>query len=484
MDFTIQEGQFQTFVPRSIPDDQLGLGVAKIDPKCSFRPPSATRFAPVLSSLLGFYLVAPRTRRFWGLIGAVALFGADPAEADLWKEIRDGAHVATSFLREWYESYQLGEVNESEVPEMPVQLSGIARLTLHDRVGLAFDEDTPSISTVDWMAFTPEGTLLIIDYQGNQALEFDPTDGEYIRSFGARGNGPGEYGTPRSLAVDPSGQVYLLDSAYGKIIRYSRRGEYLSQTDLFRGSSLVAGRNGEIYSVRLNSRDILEVEQVDPRTWESVFREPVSNSQQRFVSARMIHYSVLRYSPSRHRLYFLGPNDFSVKEIDAETGEILSQFGYRPEKFLPLPERYHGINRGSRLELGELKAKEMSYLESMTILRDQFLLVCHRHPSSSANAWEGIVYDLGTSDPIQAYAFSDTLRGRSIEAHALGHLLGGATALRGEGVSGAMVYRVRHGDIAEWKGFLYVWEEPDRDVVEATNGALFIHEFDLSVHEN
>lgn len=68
---------------------------------------------------------------------------------------------------------------------------------------LAFDEDTPGVGMVFWMNFSPEGTLLITDGAIAQALEFSRTDGQYIRSFGRRGNGPGEYSSAAAMAVDP-----------------------------------------------------------------------------------------------------------------------------------------------------------------------------------------------------------------------------------------------------------------------------------------
>jgi hypothetical protein len=366
---------------------------------------------------------------------------AQPADAGLWDAVK-----------EWYTAFQLGEVDEASIPQKPVELVGEVSLLLKDQVELAFDEDTPGIGTVHWMDFSPEGTILIADFRGKQALEFSFPDGRYIRSFGRQGNGPGEYGSPKNMAIDPQGQVYLLDGAFGQILRYDRQGRYSDRRVFYKGSSILTGRGGEIFLLKKNQMNIVEVQRLDPDTWEDLYRTPVSTDQKRLISYRL--RSQLCYSATRHRLYFVGPNDYLVTELDADTGEILSRFGYRPEKYRSLPKRYHGTTRGSKEEVGELMRKWMSYLISMELLYDRYLLVCHRHPDViDPSAWDGIVYDLKTSNPIESYVFRAIIKGIPMP-------------------DGRTRYRERAGEIADRDGLMYMWEEPAAEVAEMSNGTI------------
>jgi len=57
-------------------------------------------------------------------------------------------------------------------------------------------------------AFAPDGTLFIC---ARDKIEvFDPR-GTFVKSFGARGTGNGEFNTPRSVALSEEGSLYVVD---------------------------------------------------------------------------------------------------------------------------------------------------------------------------------------------------------------------------------------------------------------------------------
>ena len=122
------------------------------------------------------------------------------------------------------------ELNEGSIPETPVEYAGEVGLELQRKVEIPFDEETPGIGEVQWMGFSSEGTLLLTDFTARQAHEFSLDDGRYIRSFGRRGSGPGEYMSAANMAVDPQGRVYLFDSTQSQILRYDRQGRFLDKT--------------------------------------------------------------------------------------------------------------------------------------------------------------------------------------------------------------------------------------------------------------
>ena len=359
-----------------------------------------------------------------------------PVEAGLW-----------DVIKEWYASFRLGEVDEARIPETPVEHVGEVGLNFLGTVELAFDEDTPGIGRVYWMGFSPEGTLLLTDVVSMEAHEFSSTDGQYIRAFGRKGQGPGEYGFARNMAVDPQSRVYLLDFVWGRILRYDRQGQYLNQMRSFHTSRILTGRGGEVFVLKSNQMKIMELQRLDPETWEVVYRTPLSTDKQRFITRRMPLFSQICYSNKTHRLYFLGPNDYLVKEINAETGEVVRQFGHRPKGFVPLPTRYHGITRGTRKDRDEL---EMTHLKSMTLIQDRYLMVSHESPYPTR--W--VIYDLTLSTGIEAYDFNSAAKERLEALHA----------------------GIPWNSIAAWQDRLYIWTEPSPEVAETANGTVETYE--------
>lgn len=399
-----------------------------------FRPQDAPKRRPRHAGRLATLLTA----------GVLAIGPtAEPAEAGLW----DG-------VKEWYTSFQLGEVDETSVPQTPVEYAGEVGLTFLGQVELAFDEDTPGVGMVFWMNFSPEGTLLITDGTVDQALEFNRTDGQHIRSFGRRGNGPGEYSSARAMAVDPQGRVYLLDASFGQILRYDRQGDYLDRTRLLSVGRILTGHGGEVFLVKTNPMRILEVQRFDPETWEILYRTPVSTDKQRFISLRMNGYVQMCYSATRHRLYYLGPNDYLIKEINADTGAIIRQFGQHPEGFIPLPKRYQSLWRGSLADMNEL---EMTSVKSMTLIEDRYLFVSHAHQTlevkKGVSPLRWVLYDLTSPDRIESYGFNGT---------AVEHL---------ESFSNIIPWN----SVAAWQDRLYIWRAPSEKRAETSNGTVEIY---------
>lgn len=351
------------------------------------------------------------------------------------------------------------QLDESSIPQVPVEYAGQVELVQCDQLDLAFDEETPGIGRMYWMGFSPEGTLLITDVINPKALEFSFKDGRYIRSFGRRGKGPGEYLSARSMAIDPQGRVYLLDTTGDQIIMYDRQGQYIDRNQSLttsRTSQLTIGPKGELFVLERNSLNTLEAHRLDPETYEMLYRTPLSTEKQRFISFRMSSIARLRYNKTLHRLYYLGPNDYLVKEIDAKTGTIVRQFGSRPKGFVPLPERYHSIERGS---IQDMTTLEMSQLSGMFLIQDRYLLVCHLHPGNAAFAKrvEGIIYDLKAPDLIRSYVFKPPTKG---------------TSLPGGGVA----YTSMENRVTAWQGRLYFWMPPSLEESEKSNGRVEVYE--------
>jgi len=77
--------------------------------------------------------------------------------------------------------------------------------------------------------------------------------GNHIRDIGGQGVGPGEFVSPRSIAVDPGdGTIYVRDGRLGRIIRFTPDGEPIDTWPLMAGIStgtqMVISADGSVYT--------------------------------------------------------------------------------------------------------------------------------------------------------------------------------------------------------------------------------------------
>ncbi|MDE2887281.1 MAG: hypothetical protein OXR72_03645 [Gemmatimonadota bacterium] len=342
-----------------------------------------------------------------------------------------------------------GVSDDERIPEKQLRYAGKVALELRETFEFGFDQDTPVIGRVDWMGISPEGTLMVTDFESDQAHEINYRDNKYIRSFGRPGRGPGEHWSAESMSIDPVGRVYLLDGVQGQIHRYDRKGRFLDRTESIGVSKIHADRKGEVFSLRVDPTSlIMELQRRDPATWGVLSSTPLSNRKQSFVSIRMRKFARLCYNASLQVFYYLGPNDYMVKEIDAVTGEITAKFGRRPNGFVALPDRYHDIGRGTYEDLQEVR---ITLVGSMTLVEDRYLFVSYDHPESPVREW--VVYMVNPSGPFDVFDLDEEWSLR----------------LQFSGGHG----RVRMGAITAAQESIYIWRPPHyNEVAENSNGTL------------
>lgn len=119
-------------------------------------------------------------------------------------------------------------VDSAGVPmiQLAAPLSALAgpRLTL-DRVGVVGTEGSGTeLFRVASARFLPSGALAIGNAGSGEVLIVDP-DGQVVRRFGGRGEGPGEFSTITSLHVDEAGQLVVFDDMQGRLTRFDSAGE-------------------------------------------------------------------------------------------------------------------------------------------------------------------------------------------------------------------------------------------------------------------
>lgn len=66
------------------------------------------------------------------------------------------------------------------------------------------------------VAFTPSGDILVADWEGKRVAVFSSDGSSLSRTFGCRGNAPGQFTGPAALAMQ-GGQLYVLDENTARV---------------------------------------------------------------------------------------------------------------------------------------------------------------------------------------------------------------------------------------------------------------------------
>jgi len=79
------------------------------------------------------------------------------------------------------------------------------------------------------VAFDKNGNTFISDGYINSRVAKVDKDGNWVKSWGDRGKGPGQFNTPHSIATDAQGNVYVADRGNHRIQVFDGDGKFLRQ---------------------------------------------------------------------------------------------------------------------------------------------------------------------------------------------------------------------------------------------------------------
>jgi sugar lactone lactonase YvrE len=113
------------------------------------------------------------------------------------------------------------------------------------------------------IALDKEGNVYVLDSGNHRIQKFDP-DGNFLATFGRRGQGPGDFQYPQSIDIDPDGILYVSDSGNQKIQIIKPDGslaEEIKMTDeapgiiKIRNGEMIMGQGSSIYSFGMGRMD-------------------------------------------------------------------------------------------------------------------------------------------------------------------------------------------------------------------------------------
>jgi len=117
------------------------------------------------------------------------------------------------------------------------------------------------------VALDSDGSVYVTDTL-NARVEIFDADGNFISTFGKRGDGPADFDRPKGIAVDCDGHIWVVDSAQDRVKVFDRTGQLLIY---FGGSGEYPGQFAAAYGIAIDKNNrVITSEQFPGRV--QVFR--------------------------------------------------------------------------------------------------------------------------------------------------------------------------------------------------------------------
>jgi DNA-binding beta-propeller fold protein YncE len=106
------------------------------------------------------------------------------------------------------------------------------------------------------MAIDPDGNVFVLD-SGNDRVQKFNADGHFLLQFGKAGAGKGEFSDPMGIAIDPKGNVFISDTGNGRVQKFDSTGLFLLEFGHANGNDpglqvptgISMSHQGEVYVV-------------------------------------------------------------------------------------------------------------------------------------------------------------------------------------------------------------------------------------------
>ena len=97
----------------------------------------------------------------------------------------------------------------------------------------------------------PNGDIFVADGHGgnsNARIVKFSKDGKFIKTWGRKGSGPGEFDTPHTITIDSQGRIFVGDRGNNRVQIFDQDGKFLAEWKQFgRPSGVYIDRNDILY---------------------------------------------------------------------------------------------------------------------------------------------------------------------------------------------------------------------------------------------
>jgi len=109
-------------------------------------------------------------------------------------------------------------------------------------------DDTTHLNRPTDVAVAPGGDLFVTDGYGNDRVVHFDQGGQFVRTWGSLGAGPGQFSLPHSIALDSRGRLFVADRNNARVQVFDQTGRFLDEwRDLLVPWHIVVTERDEIY---------------------------------------------------------------------------------------------------------------------------------------------------------------------------------------------------------------------------------------------
>lgn len=154
------------------------------------------------------------------------------------------------------------------------------------------------------------GNIYVLDVKMNRVAKYD-RDGNFVLKFGKRGVGPGEFENPRTITLNSSGKVYVLD--FRKVIVFDDNGGFIKSFGLdFMGVDIAINDKGNLVILGARSDQLLNVYDSEGnylRSFGNLVDIPEELSK--FKDAGLFR-TPLRLWTNRNKIFVMNPYNYEI----------------------------------------------------------------------------------------------------------------------------------------------------------------------------
>jgi DNA-binding beta-propeller fold protein YncE len=120
----------------------------------------------------------------------------------------------------WIVTWRLGVIYKCSPEGKVLQVLGKYNVIGNDETTFGQPND---------IAFAPNGDIFVADGEMNFRIVHLDKNGKFIKAWGTRGKGPGEFEVPHSLGFDSKGLLYVGDRGNSRIQVFDQDGNFIDQ---------------------------------------------------------------------------------------------------------------------------------------------------------------------------------------------------------------------------------------------------------------
>lgn len=226
------------------------------------------------------------------------------------------------------------------------------------------------------VAVDPAGNVLVLDGKECRVLAFD-AEGKFVRAFGRKGQGPGELNGPIGIAVTPANEIMVEDSLNRRLSYFARDGKFLRQQSTAQGTGmglagLVMDRRGRMAgrSLFMDGGKIgFEVRTYDPdlKPGASLARIEMGGLGKPRIDPLTSAPGLVLSSDERGRIFLGSPEGYRIRIYDFE-GRLLRTV---EREYDPVPVKKEDHDRIFKI-LGGIQATGGLNLKEMITIPDAY----------------------------------------------------------------------------------------------------------------